>query len=183
MLRFFAEQMRVACRERETRRDRERRRRSCLARSVAIACAPDGWMFRARTRCPDLNRGATATSRRAEPRRSTIAATASRRDEHGLSRRAGRGAPALDLRLRDVAGGDHGRQHPGEPSLVVRHPEVLGRRQNLDAMAKRIEVPQPAAGSQHARRARRRALPRARGTPARSDSCRIGPMPCMPPMS
>src|SRR5436190_14102251 len=74
-----------------------------------------------------------------------------RRDQPGLSRRAGRGAPTLDLRLRDVAGGDHGRQHPGEPSLVVRHPEVLDGRQNLDAMAKRIEVPQTAACSQHAR--------------------------------
>src|SRR6185436_9465801 len=36
------------------------------------------------------------------------------------------------------------------PSLVVRHPEVVDGRQTLDGMAKRIEVPRAAAGSQHA---------------------------------
>src|SRR5258708_4177875 len=75
-----------------------------------------------------------------------------RRDESGLWGRAGRGASALDLRLRDVAGSDYGRQHPGQPFLVIRHPEVLDGRQHFDAMAKRIEVPQTAAGSQHTRK-------------------------------
>src|SRR5260221_239563 len=74
-----------------------------------------------------------------------------RRDEHGLARCAGRGAATLELGRRDVAGGDYGRQHPREPSLVVRHPQVLGGRQHLDAMAKRIEVPQAAAGPKYAR--------------------------------
>src|SRR5262252_5925159 len=74
-----------------------------------------------------------------------------RRQQHGLSSRAGRGTPSLELGLRDVSRGDHRRRQPGEPLLVIRHPEVLDGRQYLEAMAKRIEVPQAAPGSQYAR--------------------------------
>src|SRR5262249_3794782 len=71
--------------------------------------------------------------------------------QHGAFRRTRRGKAGLDLRRGGLAGlGERGHD-PCEPSLVVRHPQVVGGRQDLNAVAERVQVPQPgAAGAKHA---------------------------------
>src|SRR5262245_26637597 len=150
MLRFFASQVCVCVWKKEDAAIEKDD--SALAPHVTWQSRMPWWMHVSRAH--PLSRLESWSDRDVTPRRGAPVdhrGNRLRREQRGLSSRAGRRTPSLELGLLDGARGDHRRRQPGEPLLVIRHPEVLDGGQDLEAMAKRIEVPQTAPGSQYAR--------------------------------